>query len=238
MRFYFLSINKFNSGCGWPAFDDEFHESVLKRRDQDGVRTEILCRNCNVHLGHIFIGEKMTERNSRYCVNSYAMQFISSGDEVIFSSGCFWGTQYWFDKCKGVLSTEVGYSGGNVENPDYEDVCSEKTGHVESIKVKFNNKKIYYSDLVKLFFETHNSEQENGQGPDIGNQYLSRIFYFNIAQKAIAEHFIGILKDRGMRIATKLFEYKNFYKEKLDYHDKYYEKLGEKPYCHLYRKLF
>ena len=218
-----LSINKFRSECGWPSFDSEYNNSILKKPDTDGTRTEILCKKCNTHLGHIFLNEGWSVTNQRYCVNSYPIEFISSGSEAIFASGCFWGTQYWFDKQSGVISTEIGYTGGEIDNPTYKKVTTGSTKHVECIRVKFDNKKIKYSDLVKLFFETHNPEQTDGQGVDIGSQYLSRIFYYNIAQKIIAEHMIDILENKGMKIATKVLPYTAFFNEEDEYHIKYYE---------------
>lgn len=234
----FLSISKFNSGCGWPAFDYAIEDSTEKILESDG-RTETQCKNCHTHLGHVFFGEKYTPSNTRYCINSKDLIFIGSGNEAAFASGCYWGTQYWFDKKFGSsISTRVGYMGGNVKNPSYQEVCTGKTEHLECIYIKFDNKRIYYSDLVKLFFETHDPEQTNGQGIDIGSQYLSAIFYFNLAQKVIAEHFIKILEKKGMKIATKLLEKSDFFPEKEDYHDKYYEKIKKSPTCHFYRKIF
>lgn len=234
----FLSIHKFNSGCGWPAFDDAIENSTKKILENDG-RTETICVKCQAHLGHVFYGENLTSKNTRFCINSKDLTFIGSGNEAVFASGCYWGTQYWFDKkFSPNIETKVGYMGGNIKNPSYEEVCTGKTGHLECIYVKFDNKKVFYSDLVKLFFETHDSEQIDGQGPDIGSQYLSVIFYFNIAQKIIAEHFIKILQNKGMKISTKLLEKSEFFPEKESYHDKYYSKTEKAPYCHFYNKLF
>lgn len=158
-------------------------------------------------------------------------------EKAIFASGCFWGTQYIFQNEKGVVKTTVGYIGGNVENPTYDMVCSGTTGHVEAIEIEYNPKLVSYEKLVRLFFETHNPTQTNGQGPDIGSQYMSKIFYFNESQKKVAEKLIKKLEEKGMQIATKIEKAKPFYKAE-EYHQNYYQKIGKTPYCHVYKKLF
>lgn len=154
-----------------------------------------------------------------------------------FSSGCFWGTEYWFEKSKGVISVVSGYAGGHKANPTYREVCTGLTGHLETVRVCYDPEKTTYEELVKLFFETHDFTQKNGQGPDIGSQYLSAIFYQNDEEKEIAEKYIKMLRDRNYDVATTLREYKNFY-EAEDYHQDYYAKKGSMPYCHFYTKLF
>ncbi|WP_300756956.1 peptide-methionine (S)-S-oxide reductase MsrA [uncultured Brachyspira sp.] len=154
-----------------------------------------------------------------------------------FSSGCFWGTEYWFEKSKGVISVVSGYAGGHKANPTYREVCTGLTGHLETVRVCYDPEKTTYEELVKLFFETHDFTQKNGQGPDIGSQYLSAIFYQNEEEKEIAEKYIKMLRERNYDVATTLREYKNFY-EAEDYHQDYYAKKGSMPYCHFYTKLF
>ncbi|WP_297277284.1 peptide-methionine (S)-S-oxide reductase MsrA [uncultured Brachyspira sp.] len=154
-----------------------------------------------------------------------------------FSSGCFWGTEYWFEKSKGVFSVVSGYAGGHKANPTYQEVCTGLTGHLETVKVGYDPKKTTYEELVKLFFETHDFTQKNGQGPDIGSQYLSAIFYQNEEEKEIAEKYVAMLRERNYDVATTIREYKNFY-EAEDYHQNYYAKKGAMPYCHFYTKLF
>jgi peptide methionine sulfoxide reductase msrA/msrB len=156
---------------------------------------------------------------------------------AFFASGCFWGTQYYLDKIEGVISTSVGYIGGEVANPTYEQVSTGTTGHVEAIKVEYDPEKISYEELAKAFFETHDPTQTNGQGPDIGSQYLSKIFYTNEEEKAVAEKLITILTEKGMKIATKLEPVSDFYLAE-DYHQNYYDGNGQTPYCHTYHKYF
>jgi len=156
---------------------------------------------------------------------------------AIFASGCFWGTQHYFDQVSGVEKTTVGYCGGKVENPSYEQVSSGKTGHAESIEVIFDPEKVSYEQLAKVFFETHDPTQVGGQGPDIGSQYRSGIFYLNNEQKKIALSLIKILEEKGMKIATLVEKATDFWPADY-YHQKYYQKTGGNPYCHVYRKLF
>lgn len=237
----YRSEDKFKSDCGWPSFDDEIHGAIKRIPDADGQRTEIICANCGAHLGHVFTGEGFTPKNTRYCVNSISMKFIPDKNENLetayFASGCFWGTQYHFMKAKGVIETTVGYMGGRTQHPTYQEVCTGLTGHAETTKVIFDNSKTSYDEMVKLFFETHDFTQIGGQGPDIGDQYRSVIFYNSESQKQIAEKYIKILTDKGFKVATTLQPASEFWKAE-DYHQEYYEKKHGTPYCHIYRKIF
>ncbi len=238
----YKSEAKFDSDCGWPSFDEEIKGAVTKTPDTDGMRTEITCTSCGAHLGHVFYGEGFTDKDIRHCVNSISMVFVpenteSKTDTAIFASGCFWGTQFYFEKLDGVISTEVGYTGGIKENPTYREVCSGTTGHLEAIRVVFDTSKLNYEAVCKYFFETHDFSQTNGQGPDIGAQYLSAIFYRDMLQKETAEKVISVLTAKGYKVATTLKPAKIFWKAE-DYHQEYYEKNGSSPYCHVYKKIF
>jgi peptide methionine sulfoxide reductase msrA/msrB len=235
----YKSEDKFDSGCGWPSFDDEIPGAIKRIQDKDGVRTEIICSNCGAHLGHVFIGEGFTDKNTRHCVNSISLLFIPDQKEAkaYFAAGCFWGVQYYFNKFKGVISTKVGYAGGNFENPTYKDVCTGTTNHAETVEVLYDSTKITYEELVKLFFEIHDFTQVNRQGPDIGSQYRSAIFYVDENQKQIANKIIDILKTKGYDVATQVNKINKFYTAE-DYHQNYYEKKGGMPYCHSYKKIF
>jgi len=243
----YKSSSKFNSGCGWPAFDDAIDGAVKEVPDVDGLLTEIVCANCGGHLGHVFKGEGFTETNTRHCVNSISMNFTpinminnkteSNLETAIFAAGCFWGVEHHLKLAKGVVSTEVGYIGGKTENPNYQDVCYNNTGHAEAVKVVFDNQITSFEEIAKLFFEIHDPGQLNRQGPDIGDQYRSEIFYFSDKQKKTAENLINILKEKGYSVVTKLSPATEFYAAE-DYHQDYYEKKSSNPYCHFYKKKF
>ncbi|MBN2602316.1 MAG: bifunctional methionine sulfoxide reductase B/A protein [Candidatus Marinimicrobia bacterium] len=238
----FRSTDKFDSHCGWPSFDDEIPGAVKRVPDADGIRTEIVCANCSGHLGHVFKGEGFTDKNIRHCVNSVSLNFIPledtpASEEAIFASGCFWGTEYYFQKVPGVISTTVGYIGGRTKSPTYQQVCSGKTGHKEAVQVIFDPAKTSFEELAKLFFETHDFTQTNGQGPDIGEQYLSYIFFTSDEQKEIAQKLVNILEEKGYDVATKLEKATEFYKAE-NYHQDYYQNNGKKPYCHFKRDVF
>ena len=158
-------------------------------------------------------------------------------EHAIFAGGCFWGVEYYMQKTPGVLETTVGYIGGHTDNPTYEEVCSKTSGHIEALEIEFDPSKVSYEALAKLFFEIHDPTQVKKQGPDIGEQYSSVIFYLNDEQKAIAEKLINILKDKGLDVATELREATKFWPAE-DYHQDYYDKKGSLPYCHKYTKRF
>jgi peptide methionine sulfoxide reductase msrA/msrB len=238
----FHSADKFSSNCGWPSFDDAIEGAVKRETDADGRRTEILCANCGAHLGHVFEGEGFTSKNTRHCVNSVSIDFVPLKTEkriekAIFAAGCFWGVEYHFKKTKGVLSTSVGYTGGKTENPSYKEVCSGLSGHAEAIEVVYDPEKTDFETLAKLFFEIHDPTQLNRQGPDIGEQYRSAIFYVNMEQKEIAESLKTVLYKKGLDVETEVVQAGGFY-EAEDYHQDYYQKTGKQPYCHIYTKRF
>lgn len=237
----FDSSSKFKSGSGWPSFDDCIEGSIKRLPDKDKIRTEIVCTACGAHLGHVFENEGFTEKNTRYCVNSISLIFTPREKcnikQAYFAGGCFWGAEYLFEKKKGVVSAISGYMGGHLENPTYKDVCSGNSGHYEVVLVNYDSNLITFEELAKYFFEIHDPTQKNGQGPDIGEQYQSVIFYSNDDEKKIAQNLIQILRSKGYDVATKILPVTKFYQAE-DYHQDYYKKHKKEPYCHFYRKKF
>lgn len=238
----YRSKHKFHSGCGWPSFDEEIEEAVKRVPDEDGMRVEIECARCNAHLGHVFRGEKFTAKDTRHCVNSLSLDFVADKtvndtEEAIFAAGCFWGVEFHLAKLPGVLMTEVGYTGGARQSPTYEQVCSGATGHYEAVRVIYDPAKLDFLHLVQFFFEIHDFSQEDGQGPDIGSQYLSAIFYYNAMQKQIADLVIASLKAKNYHVSTKVLPVKTFWHAE-GYHQQYYAKNVSAPYCHHHKKIF
>ena len=151
----------------------------------------------------------------------------SSLEFATFAAGCFWGVEDAFMKTKGVKSTKVGYTGGNLTNPTYEDVCTDKTGHAEAIQIMYDPKEISYKELLELFWSIHNPTTKNRQGPDIGTQYRSSIFYHSSEQEKIANQVRQELDDSKFqnKMVTEIVAASTFYPAE-EYHQKYYQKIG------------
>ena len=239
----YRASHKFHSGCGWPSFDEEIPHAVNRQLDEDGQRTELLCMYCNAHLGHEFIGEGYTPTNIRQCINSASLDYaydahVLIAEEAIFAGGCFWGVEHYFRQLPGVVQVEVGYIGGKLESPSYERVCQGDSGHYEAVRVLYDTQKLSFKDVCKYFLEIHNPFQADGQGPDLGSQYLSAIFYYHDAQKHIARNLLHILAEQeGQQPATKLLPISVFWPAEA-YHQNYYSKKQQQPYCHRYTKRF
>jgi peptide methionine sulfoxide reductase msrA/msrB len=158
-------------------------------------------------------------------------------ERAIFASGCFWGTAYVFKHHPGVFAATAGYIGGHTESPTYREVCTDQTGHAEAVEVLYDPTKVTYEELARYFFETHDPTTVNRQGPDVGTQYRSAIFYLNDEQKRVAEKLVAELKAKGCDAVTEVVPAGPFWRAEA-YHQDYYDKNGQKPYCHVYRKRF
>jgi len=247
----FSSETKYDHGTGWPSFTAPFDESYIEYLEDNSLfrrRTEVRCAVCGAHLGHVF-DDGPGPTHKHYCINSVSLDFKEAESQpesesnssekpnksakktpktetAIFAAGCFWGVEDKFRKTPGIISTEVGYTGGHIKKPTYKQVCTDKTGHAEAVKITFNPSLISYEELLKVFFSIHDATQINRQGPDIGRQYRSAIFYFNSAQKMVAEKIVKELESSGRlgkSIATEIVPASKFNKAE-EYHQQYYEK--------------
>ena len=156
----------------------------------------------------------------------YSILIVLMKEEAIFGAGCFWGVETKFGKVKGVVSTEVGYSGGDTENPTYKQVCTNKTGHAEVVKVTFNPSILSFEELLEIFWDIHNPTTLNRQGWDIGTQYRSVVFYRSEEQRSSAIKLKEKLDKSGKYkkpIVTEIFPAAEYYKAE-EYHQKYHEK--------------
>ena len=154
------------------------------------------------------------------------------GDGVAyFAGGCFWGVEHYLQQLEGVTHVESGYMGGHVEAPTYKQVSSQTTGHLETVRVRFHTSQVSFDAIAKRFFEIHDPTQTDGQGPDIGPEYLSAVFYTSAAQKASTETLIARLESRGYKVATELKPAGKFWIAE-DFHQNYYDRTGKEPYCH------
>jgi peptide-methionine (S)-S-oxide reductase len=153
-------------------------------------------------------------------------------EQIIFAAGCFWGVQFYFDQVPGVVSTTVGYTGGTTEDPTYEDVSSHTTGHAEAVLIEYDTDKVSTETLVKQFFRMHDPTTMNRQGPDVGDNYRSAIFYVTDEQKDIAEKVKAKVQPNFKDpIVTQIEQAGPFYKAE-EYHQKFTEKTG-RGQCHI-----
>lgn len=157
--------------------------------------------------------------------------------KAYFAAGCFWGVQYYFARRKGVTQTIVGYMGGRKDNPTYAEVKTGKTGHLETIEVEYDDVLVSYEDLVRFFFEIHDFEQTDGQGIDIGSQYLSVLFCQDTNEEVTARKVIAQLTQMGYHVATTVRKAQAFYPAE-NYHQYYHDRCGDSPICHVYKRIF
>lgn len=256
----FSSLDKYDSGSGWPSFTKPIQDNNLtykEDRQLSAPRTEVKSKSGDSHLGHVFDDGPKDKGGKRFCINSAALKFIpldkmkaegygpylfqfkdkKKWQTANLAGGCFWGMEKLLGSLKGVMETQVGYTGGALTKPTYDDVRTGKTGHAEAVQVLFDPKVVSYEDILLEFFRIHDPTTLNQQGNDKGTQYRSAIFYENTEQKKAAEKIIKRVndsKDWKKDVVTELKSANAFWRAEAD-HQKYLEKYPNGYTCHLRR---
>ncbi len=255
----FSSLDKFDSGTGWPSFTKPLEPGNITEHTDTKFffqkRTEVRSKHADSHLGHVF-PDGPPPTGLRYCMNSASLRFIpvdkleaegygqykklfhkAKTQHATLAGGCFWGVEDLLRKLPGVVHVEVGYTGGFLENPTYEEVKKGNTGHAESVDVEYDPSKVSYEEILKYFFRLHDPTTKNQQGNDVGTQYRSAIFYHDEEQRKVAER---VMKDAEKNwkkpLTTELVKAAKFYPAE-DYHQDYLQKHPGGYTCHYVRNF-
>ena len=253
----FGSADKFDSGCGWPAFSKPIDNALLTEHldlTRGRVRTEVRSKTGDAHLGHVFTDGPQALGGLRYCINSAALRFIAEEDmvsegygeylpllhptkDIYLAGGCFWGVEHYFKKMKGVVDTEVGYANGIVETPTYEQVCTGETQAAETVHVIYDPQMIELEQLLRFYFKAIDPVSVNRQGPDAGTQYRTGIYYTDASDlPVINKVYAQVQQQYAEPLAVEKQRIDTFYTAE-EYHQDYLDK-NPTGYCHLPQSLF
>lgn len=255
----FASTDKYDSGCGWPAFSRPISDGIIDEhldRSHDMVRTEVRSSVGNSHLGHVFEDGPQDKGGLRYCINSASLRFVPQEQmeaegygaylplitrknlkDIYLAGGCFWGTEHYFKQIDGVEQTEVGYANGNKANPSYEEVCTGNTQAAETVHITYDPAKTDLAFLLEMYFMAIDPTLLNRQGNDRGTQYRTGIYYTDKDDLPVVERVMNEQRKKfDEPIVVEVLPLKNFYTAE-EYHQDYLTK-NPNGYCHLPKALF
>lgn len=243
----YMSDSKFDSDCGWPSFDQSIPGRVAMTSDVDWHRTEITCRTCGGHLWHVFVGEQITEENTRHCVNSLSMKFVPSDqidelwielpdyDTVILGGGCFWCIEGALAHIPWVVQAISWYAWGRRPQPTYEQICTGVSGHHEVVKIWFDPSILSLEQLLWYFMAIHDPTSQDKQWWDAWVQYRSVIIAKDTDQEKLIQQFITKLDASDiyrLPVVTQILIDQKF-RVAESYHQDFYTNNPNKPYCQM-----